>query len=377
MVRLRFLFSAATLVSLLSGCSLLRFNLSTGDAPLSRGEADIRLMTRGLYAEAADRIAATADSIAGQCEDPSVRIRAIRWKMRSTRAAVDAAMQRIPEVSLLETWLLYRRMDAGLADTPDSLLFGPATPLARRTAGRLLRRTEALAAKLLPAGRFALMREFVARQPLDRSAAVSGDATLLAWVEYLESHGIDAVYGTGTVAEIVADMGDRLDGQTRQAVDALAWTRDLIDIRLGQDSIRERLTVRLDSLELHFRRVVAVAEDLPGVTEEVALELNIALAQMMDTFDSSVDNAFADLERQRIALQRYVSDERAVLVGQAQDSVRQTVDSLLAALPGLIRRVALWIVLLVVVVLGLPFAAGFWLGGWRARARRSADMPEK
>ena len=78
-----------------TGCSLLKVAVSTGD-PLPKNDLELRVMTRGFYYDMASEVARAADSIATQAPDAATRIRAIRWKIRATRAGVSAAMQGIP-----------------------------------------------------------------------------------------------------------------------------------------------------------------------------------------------------------------------------------------------------------------------------------------
>ena len=345
-IRIRPFEAAAILaaLTLLTGCSLLKFSVDTGGEPLSKEETRMRLLTRGFYYEASDEVTAAADSIAAGSDNAELQRRTIRWKLRTTRAAVDAAMQQAPELALLDTWMLYRNMDSLFAARPDSLLFGAGSPLARRTASRLHRKARHLASDLLTPERYELMRQFVAAQPLPAPGdEVQPDRTMLPWVDFLRAHGIEALYPVGTIAEVMADMGDRM---------------------------RDRLAMQLDSLERDFNRLTAVAEDLPGVSREVAAELNAALAEAMATFNAGVDNAFADIDRQRMALQHYVSAEREALVAQAQQAADDAIAKTLAALPALVGKVVFWIVLLVAALVGVPFLLGFWAGGWRERARR-------
>lgn len=105
------------------GCSLLKVSVDTGNPPLPASEANTRMMTRGFYYDLADEIARTADSVAAASSEIPVRIRAIRWKMQATRAAVTAVMQSNPDVALIDTWLLCVRMDSAFRRLPDSLLF--------------------------------------------------------------------------------------------------------------------------------------------------------------------------------------------------------------------------------------------------------------
>lgn len=363
---------------LLTGCSLLKFSVDTGETPLPPEELNIRMMTRGFYYDFADRVTRAADSVAAASPDPQVQVRAIRWKIQATRAAVTAAMQRIPEVALLDTWLLCRRMDASLERLPDSLLFGTFTPFVRETAGVLDNRAEDLARSLLTPERFALMERFVRQSPAAESAdaRVRSDNTTLAWVEYLRGHGVEVQYAVGTIAEVTADMGDRFGSQSEQLLSSIGWSKDLLEIQFRQDSIRDRLAAQLDSLEGDFRRMVGVMEGLPELTDEVMAGFNERVAELVYTINGGIDNAFADLDRQRTEVQRYITRERESLVGQAQRAVDDAVQATLDRVPGLVGQLLLYIVLFALVMLGLPFVLGFWLGQWRERARRRRAASE-
>lgn len=171
------------------------------------------------------------------------------------------------------------------------------------------------------------------------------------------------------MAEVMADMGDRMGSSSKQALDAMGWTRDMLLLEWKQDSLRAELRMRMDSVERHFNRLVAVAEDLPGVTREVAEEQNRAVDEMLASLGHSVDNAFAGAERQRLELQSYVTNEREALVRQANEAAGELLTQVFDALPGLLGEILFYLVLALVVLLGLPFAAGFWLGSLRQRVR--------
>ena len=90
---------SAVILATMTGCSLLKVSLSTGE-PISPDDARVRVMTRALYYDLSNDIVTAADSVAKDA-DIDLRIRAIRWKIRITRAAVSAAMQTIPDLSLI------------------------------------------------------------------------------------------------------------------------------------------------------------------------------------------------------------------------------------------------------------------------------------
>ena len=354
----------------LTGCSLLKVAVATGD-PLSKEEMNVRTMTRGFYYDMAAEVARTADSIAQAAPDVATRVAAVRWKIHATRAGVSAAMQGIPDVALADLWILCRRMNESFAEAPDSLLFGPQSDIARDAALRLDRRAGRLARQVLPADRYDLMAAFV-DDYIRKNPASEGDETdntTLAWLEYLRAAGVEHDYATGSIAEVLADVNDRLSGQTQQVTNSVSWSKDIFEMRLRQDSLRIEVGAQLDSLERSFTRIVVVAEHLPEISDKVLEELNRQATQLIWTMNASVDNAFADFDHQRGELQRYVTREREALVEQLRTTGDELVRTTLDALPGLVGKILLYVVLALAVLIGGPFALGFWLGGVRARAK--------
>ena len=343
----------------LTGCSLLKVAVATGD-PLSKEEMNVRTMTRGFYYDMAAEVARTADSIAQAAPDVATRVAAVRWKIRATRAGVSAAMQGIPDVALADMWILCRRMNERFAATPDSLLFGAQSGMARDAAAR----------QVLAEERYALMERFVAQYVRDNPSEEGMEAanTTLAWIEFLRENGVEHAYATGSIAEVLADVNDRVSSQTQQLASSVGWSKDILEMQLQQDSLRMEVGARLDSLERSFTRIVVVAEHLPEISDRVLDELNKQVTQLIYTMNYSVDNAFADFDRQRDELQRYVTGERQALVEQLRQTAGEVVRTTLDAVPGLVGKVLLYVVLALAVLIGGPFALGFWLGGVRARA---------
>lgn len=377
---LRFL-AALLCAATLTGCSLLKVSVSTGD-PLPKEDVRTRTMTRGFYYDFSADVARTADSIAAAAADTKTKLAAIRWKLAATRAAMSAAMQTIPEVALADTWILTRRMDAAFAARPDSLLFGAQSPLARDAAERLSKRAEKLAKSTLDDDRYALMREFVEDYLRDNPPAegITPADTSLAWIEYLQEKGIENSYNTGTIAEVLSDVSDKVTGQSRQLSNSIGWSKDLLELQLQQDSLRSRVGQQLDSLGRNFDRMVAVAEHLPEISDHMLDELRKQATQVIYTLNYSVENAFQNLDRQRDALQHYISTERHAVIDQLQKAADNTVQTALDAVPGLIGKVVFYVVLGLIVLLGLPFLLGFWLGGLRQRVkakREKAGAPNK
>ncbi len=143
----------------------------------------------------------------------------------------------------------------------------------------------------------------------------------------------------------------------------------MLEMELRQDSLHVQLGAQLDSLERDFGRLVLVAEHLPEISDRIMMGLNSEVAQLVDTMNALVDNAFVDFGRQREALQGYVTQERQALVGQLRRTAEELLASTMDAVPGIVGRVLLYVVLALVVLVGGPFALGFWLGGVRQKLK--------
>lgn len=363
-------FATLGVVLLLAGCSLLKVSVSTGD-PLSKEQMNVRTLTRAFYYDFSGEVTRAADSIVASSPDLGVRVSAVRWKLRATQAGLSAAMQGIPDVALADLWILCRRMDRYFASTPDSLLFGAQSPIARETAAHLDHRIGQLARQALSGERYPLMERFVASYLSENpvSEGAESDNTTLAWLEYLQANGVEHAYATGSIAEVLADVNDRVSGQTQQLSNSVSWSKDIFEMRLAQDSLHLQIGMQLDSLERNFTRMVMVAEHLPEISDRMLAELNARATQLISTMDASVEHAFSDLDRQRTELQYYVSQEREALVEQLRAAGDDLVRTTLDAVPGVIGQLLFYFVLAVAVLVGGPFALGFWLGGVRARAR--------
>ena len=174
-------------------------------------------------------------------------------------------------------------MNERFAATPDSLLFGAQSGMARDAAARLDRRAARLARQVLAEEHYALMERFVAQYVRDNPSEEGMEAanTTLAWIEFLRENGVEHAYATGSIAEVLADVNDRVSSQTQQLASSVGWSKDILEMQLQQDSLRMEVGARLDSLERSFTRIVVVAEHLPEISDRVLDELNKQVTQLI------------------------------------------------------------------------------------------------
>jgi len=133
--------------------------------------------------------------------------------------------------------------------------------------------------------------------------------------------------------------------------------------------------VRLDS---RLERLTTVAEGSPELVREAEAELRASLQELFDRLDASAratgamvhterEALFADVERERLALLAAVDVQRQALTADAGRIADQLVRTSGNEVRRFTRQAVMLGVVFYLVLLGLPFAAGYFVG--RARSR--------
>jgi hypothetical protein len=127
------------------------------------------------------------------------------------------------------------------------------------------------------------------------------------------------------------------------------------------------------------------ADSAPGLIHATVGDVRESLLQVIDRLDEASASLVEALRVERVALSESVHTEREAVAGLV-DKQRQAIaldatnfaDRVVRTSGGqvrlLAREVMLWLILLAVIVLGLPFVAGYIIGrGERERMRSAHD----
>ena len=187
-----------------------------------------------------------------------------------------------------------------------------------------------------------------------------------------ESSLLDEV---GTIPQALADTSQRLQIYA-DTVPAQTMRRTQLALRESgytPEDVREamaRLDARLD-------RLTAVAETAPELVRGAEEEVRESLHEILSRLDASVAASasafrteraalFVDIQAEREALTTAVDAQRKALAADAARIGEQLVRSSGEEVRRLTRQAMLLVIALAIVVLGLPFAAGYLVG--RARS---------
>ncbi|MBV8496738.1 MAG: hypothetical protein JO361_08160 [Gammaproteobacteria bacterium] len=365
----------------LAGCSLI--SLKTPERPLSARDLNARLLTRELSTQFIAAVAHDVDEITAAEEDPVVVDNTLRWGIAAIAESRRAATRTAPVMSLLDTWALALQLQAfASAGGPGGTLFGTHEARVRDLSDAFAHDAEGLARRLLASGEFAeddkFVVEYARAHPL-HDLTFARPSVVGEWSR--ERGGATPIVDSlGTISEALTDAAERLQiysdttpsqmmRQTQLALRQAGYSRS--DIRSSLRSLDERLA-----------RLTAVAESTPALVHSAEAEVRQSVYDLLSRLDASSAKTiaavrsertalFADLESERQAVTAAVDVQRRAVAADAARIADQSVKSAGAELRRLAAEVLALLIVLGVIVLGLPFAAGYLTGRahqWRRPA---------
>ncbi len=363
----------------LQGCSLLTFK--SPEQPLPRRDLNARMLTRDYAERFSGAVAQAADDIAASTPDPARQEAAVRWKLSAVVASRRAATQMAPMIALLDSWALSAQMREFFDTGAGATLFGDHQDIARQTAEALEQDATRLAVGLTSKAEFASYEQFIAgyvrEHPL-RDIGFARSSVLDLWVA--QTHQQVTLLATlGTVPEALNDFADRTRLYSEQLPEETGWRAQLAmrGAGYGPAEVREALS-RLDS---RLADIARLADNSPELVHGAVADLRANLMEVAARFDRSWLLLVRSLHDERAALSAEVRDERVELTAAADvervaimKDVDHTATQLTEAgwghLRAELRELAILGLVAFALVLGMPFAAGYYLG--RARARPAA-----
>ena len=369
--------ACAVILTGISGCSLL--SVKSPERPLSNRDLNARLLTRELSSQFVTAVQLCADDIARTEKDPAVLQNALRWEIAAVTDSRRAAMQTAPLLSLLDSWAFAVQMAAFTdAGAPGGDLFGGHQECVHNVSDGYAAGTEDLAHRLLSSKEFAQYRDFVAsyagEHPLqDLKLARASVVELWSRQQGADVKLIDSV---GTIPEALTDVADRLQVYGDTVPSQVMWRTQLALRESGYSG--NDVHTALKELDSRLAAMTAVADSSPERLHEAVAELRSSLLEVISRLDAAAVATLSRVGTERVALIGDIRTERAASL-EALDVERKAVAVDAARIARdivttsgdqarrLAREVIALLIVLAVLVMSLPFIAGYLV----ARARHA------
>jgi len=356
--------------AVLGGCSLI--SIKTPEKPLSTQELNARVLTHEYSARFITSVAQTADQIAAASDDKDVRLNALRWKIAAAGASEHAASQMAPMLSLLDTWALAVQMRDFLAVGPGRTLFGPQQSLAVKLAVDLAEEATDMARKLGTPQEFAAQQRFIndyaSAHPITGLDFARASVVGL-WAQQTGTQ-VKLIDTLGTLPEAMAETGDlvRMYGDTVPS--QMMWKAQLAAQESGLSS--EELQTALHELNARIAKLSEMANAAPGRFSDIAREtrerFDVSWMELVHAIDNSGEMFASSADTERQELVKAVDAQRTAATADAQRLASQLIKEAGEQARRLLLEAVALVVLAALILLGLPFAAGYYVG--RARAQR-------
>lgn len=357
--------------ALCCGCSLL--TIESPAKPLSERELNARVQTRDFARTFSTTVATAADRIAASSKDDAVRGNALRWKVGATAASRSAATQSAPMIALVDSWALAAQMRQFFTTGAGATLFADRQAIAIDAARTLDERVTALAASLSGKEEFAEYRRFIERYVLEHPLTdlEFGRASVLEVRSAEAKDATHVITTVGTVPEVMSDIADRISLFGDQAPQATRWQLQLALLEAGYGEAD--LATVLHRLDAHLENIAKLAqnspelasrsiEDLRAMLEDTTGNLDRSWALMMLSLGKEREALAAGIKAERVGLTESFDLQRKAITEDVGRMANEVTERSWRQLRGLVREVMLLAGLGVVVILGLPFAAGYLLG---------------
>jgi hypothetical protein len=354
----------------LASCSLV--TLKSPEKPLSARDLNTRILTHEYAARFIFAVEQTADEIAAGTADPAVQINTLRWKIAVASSSDRAASQMVPVLGLLDTWALAVQMREYLDGGNGSSLFGSQQPAAVKVATDLANEAEDIARGLGPQQEFERELRFVhgyaIAHPIE-SLDFARSSVVDLWAQ---ETGTTArlIETLGTVPEAMAQASDlmRMYGDTVPS--QMLWRAQLAAQKSGISSMD--VQTALQRLDERLARLSAMADATPALVNDVVADVrkrvDSSWVEMLETIRGERIALAAAVSNEREAAMREVDAQRQALAADATRISSQVISDTGREVRHLVREALVLIIVLAIVMLGLPFTAGYLVG----RARRGA-----
>lgn len=371
----------------LTGCSLI--TIKSEVEPIPPRDLKARLMTRDALSLFADRIKVASNQIESEDESVEMRTKTLRWQIGAIEAARRAAMRQDPREALVDLWGLCLQQRDFLSSGAGQGIFGANQSFAVQAAEDLLGDVSRIADETLAPELRARMKDVVddyaKRFPIE-GLDFNRAPVVLLWRE--AAGGESRIDTVGTTPEVVQDVSDRMRMLGQALPESVSWRTELL-VTERQEEIRD-FAALLERLDEGLASVSELAAKSPELAANAARELHRELSPALEDLDARWGESLSMLETQRMAivadlerlqaslaadfaverdaLTQAVDEQRAAIMQDARNIATDVTERALARVQQIVREGLVLLIILVVVLLGLPFGAGFLLGRSRGRA---------
>ncbi|WP_090123449.1 hypothetical protein [Lutibacter oricola] len=346
----------------------MKLSFESEEIPLSKIQLNTRIAVRSFQNDFSSSIIKTADSIISSSNDLKIKLNVIQFKKGLVAASAKTAFQSVPELSLVDTWILSKQLVEVLKTKEGVEYLGPQNVLMLNTAISLEYKISQIAKSLLNKERFKSLYLFATNYTKNNPITTFDfprTNLLSPLAKHLGVADTSYVKTLGTGAEALSDIGDRIGIAKEQISQQLAWEKERLSLQWDDANISDEFLSRADSLNLILDRFTILAENSPELLGEISANIKNELMPLIYELNGGVNSSVNKLADERLQLQTYLSDLQETVIKNLNSTGDHMIEKSASSITQIIKDVAwiiiLGIIILILLIFGIPFMAGFYL----------------
>lgn len=365
--------SLALVVLMLGSCSLIR--IESEQEPLTVKALNTRLMTQDFVGEAMEVTQKAADSILRGNPSPETQKLLLLWKINTAKQLKVHGFQAEPEVALLDVWTYMLRTKYFFAGPKPDYMSDETYQTIQKTTTFNTDKIRKIAQSVLSRKNFEKFALFVDEQarskPITSYDFESISSVKDDYLKLTETPDSLSVRTVGTLSEVVSDLGAKLSYGSELTRKQLQWETLLYVKEKGLDTVD--IQKKLQEFQEQTDRLITVAENSPQLLDSALINFRnqidpifVGLEKGITSSMIALSNEFSEidllLERERLALDSILQRERKIITEEAHLLMDSGIKNTMEELRKTIRTLTVLAIFLIIVILGLPFYAGYLLG---------------
>ncbi|MBO0355802.1 hypothetical protein J0656_17420 [Muricauda ruestringensis] len=365
--------STALVVLMLGSCSLVR--IESEQEPLTVKALNTRLMTQDFVGEAMEVTQKTADTILKDKPSPETQKLLLLWKINTAKQLKVHGFQAAPEVALLDVWTYMIRTKYFFAAPKPDYMSDTTYQTLQNTTTANANKISKIAQSVHSKKDFEKLALFVEEQARTNPITSYDFETISSvkedYLKLTETPDSLSVRTVGTLSEVVSDLGSKLSYGSELTRKQLQWETLLYLKEKGLDTLD--MQKKLQEFQDQTHRLITIAENSPQLLDSALINFRnqidpifIGLERGITSSMIALSNEFSEidllLERERLALDSILQRERKIITEEAHLLMDSGIKNTMEELRKTIRTLTVLAIFLIIVILGLPFYAGYLLG---------------
>jgi hypothetical protein len=342
---------------LFNGCSLIK--LETTADPLPVNALNARIMTHEFAKTLIKYIDETADSIIAVSADPKIQINALRWKINAVATCRNAAFQADPILSLVDTWIFMLQMEKFFKSGAGKDAFGPQQANALNTIHILVSNIDTIAINVITRDKYLEHKKFVEyyvdNYPLE-DFSFTRKSVMAVWHDFTGIPDSIAVETVGSLPQTVSDLTSRLTHFSNELPRQAEWNTKLIILENELDSLN--IGRNLDSLAIMIENLNTLIKASPEYLDSALVQLT----PLFDRIDRKWSLTLRILQKEREILLNALQLERQAVMADLDQISQNVAQILMDSVRQLISDILIYIIIILIVILGIPFTMGLLVG---------------